>query len=137
MNVTEEDVRNFLMDRSADDNFLLDEVEFDNTTVVAGLQSAVDKYNSQLPILVCYTLDDFPFRYEAIIGAAAYCLRAAAVNMRRNQSTTVTQGGTQLDDKKGKPEFYISLASQLNQEFETRVRGLKVSRNARDCWGIY
>lgn len=134
--VSEEDVRNFLLDRAPEDNPLLDDVQVDDRTVVAGLQFAADLYNTELPIVGTVTRDTFPYRAEAIMLCAAYCLRATAIRLKRNTAETTTQGGTTLDDKRGKPEFYLQLASQLSNEAKERIRDLKVSLNVRQCWAI-
>ena len=130
-----DDVRQFLLDRSPGDNFLLDDVEFDNNTILSGLRWVSDLYNTQAPFVDTYTMDNFPYRAEAIMGAAAFCLRAMAMNMARNEAQTQTQGGTQLRDK-AKAGIYLQLASEVSSEMKGRLAAIKIAKNVEACYRI-
>jgi hypothetical protein len=136
MTITVDDVRQFLLDRGPEDNFLLDNVEFDNTTILSGLRWVADLYNTQTPFVDDgYDIDTFPYRAEAIMGAAAYCLRSMAMNMARNESQAQTQGGTLLRDK-GKAVIYLNLASEISNEMKSRIAQIKISKNVEACYRI-
>ena len=130
-----DDVRQFLLDRSPGDNFLLDDVEFDNNTILSGLRWVSDLYNTQAPFVDTYTMDNFPYRAEAIMGAAAFCLRAMAMNMARNEAQAQTQGGTQLRDK-AKAGIYLQLASEVSSEMKGRLAAIKIAKNVEACYRI-
>lgn len=132
--ISTDDVRMAIMDRSPEDNFLLDAVEVDEDTVAEGIRNAVDVYNETLPLVDCHTVDTFPYRASAILAAAAYCLRAKAVNHVRNKATTRAEGGTTLDDKGGRAEAYLSMASSMMNEARAQFKRIKEAINADSCY---
>ena len=80
-------------------------------------------------------MDNFPYRAEAIMGAAAFCLRAMAMNMARNEAQAQTQGGTQLRDK-AKAGIYLQLASEVSSEMKGRLAAIKIAKNVEACYRI-
>lgn len=132
--ITPDDVRFFLMDRTASDNFLLDSVEFKDDDIQRAMTLTVDKYNSTQPRVDVYTTENFPYRYEMLLGTAAMLLRIKAINFARNDLNFSTKDGTTINDKEiGKD--YLALANMMMQEFDKRVTQLKISKNAEDAWG--
>jgi len=129
MIVTSDDIRHFMMDRETEDNFLLDDVEFDEETIARGLQFVVDGYNTMAPFVDHYEVGCFPYRNEAILGAAAYCLRSKGINLKRNEASSRTEGGTTLDDRRGKAEAYLAIAANLSQESKASIQQIKISKN--------
>jgi len=134
MYITPDMVRLFMMDRTADENFLLDSVEFTDTEISDALVLVVDKYNTMLPHVDYYTADTFPYRTEALAGVAGMLMKMKALNMVRNNLDYNTSDGTAISDK-GKKQEYLSLAQAFEQEFDTKCRSLKVSKNSNDCYG--
>jgi hypothetical protein len=133
--VTPQDLRMFLIDRNPGDNFLLDAVEFDNAQVASALRLCVDKYQSTPPILCpSYGVDDFPHRYELILGAAAILLKMMAVNLTRNRLNYQTREGTAIDDKAGTRE-YLDIAREMSAEFDARIKALKIAQNLQEAYG--
>jgi len=132
--VLPEDVRFFLMDRIADDNFLLEAVEFTDEEVNNAMVLAVDKYNATLPLVNTYTSDNFPYRYEMLLGASAILLKIKAINMMRNNLNYQTSDGVAINDLEKRQE-YFQLAQAMDQEFLDRITKIKVSKNAEECYG--
>lgn len=129
-----EDVRFFLMDRTASENFLLDDIEFTDEEINNAMVLAVDRYNSTLPLVNTYTSENFPYRYEMMLGSSAILLRAKAVNMMRNNLNYQTSDGVAINDLERRQE-YFQLAQAFDQEFLDRITKLKVSKNAEECYG--
>lgn len=129
--ITENDIRLFMIDKTSDDNYLLDDVEFTPEEITQAHQLTVDKYNSTLPLLT--HVDEIP-RYEAILGTAAMLLRMKALNMTRNRLDYQNKSGTAVQDK-NKGQEYIALSRMLMDEWEPRVKGLKVHLNIEDGYG--
>jgi len=132
--VTPADVRFFLMDRSAAENFLLDSVEFEDKDIEQAMILVTDTYNSTLPFVDTYTVEDFPYRYEMLVGASGYLMRSKAINYSRNRLDFSTKDGATIQDK-GKTQEYLSIANQLVQEFNKRIVDIKRMKNAELCYG--
>ncbi len=138
MTITSDDIRHFMLDRGASDNFILDDAEFDEATILRGMQFVVDGYNSMAPYVESFNdIGCFPYRKEAILGVAAYCLRAKAMNFKRNEGSSRTEGGTSLDDRRGKSEAYLAMADRLSQESKESLQQIKISINVESCYNSF
>lgn len=133
--VTADDIRHFLLDRAPSDNFRLDDVETDDPTIAKAMEFVADTYNSMPPFVDEFDMEDIPFRPQVIMGAAAYCLRAKALQLARNEVEGQTEGGT-TDSDKGRVSLYLQLASAFMEEVKAYFHSIKVSKNAESCWGI-
>lgn len=122
-NITTDKVRFFMMDRCAKENFLLDKQEFTNEDIASAFDLAVSKFNTCDPILrtQIFTVDNFPYEYEACLGIAAILLRAKATNMVRNR----LEGNGQIVDDKQNAALYLKLGNDLDLEFTQRSRMIK------------
>lgn len=132
--VTPNDIRFFLMDRTAEENFLLDSVEFSDEDIQSAMMLTVDKYNSTLPMVDYYTIQNFPYRYEFMLGTAATLLRAKALNFSRNRLDFTTKDGATINDK-AKTQEYMALANAMMQEFDAKIVAIKKSKNAEEAYG--
>ena len=132
--VTAEHIRFFLMDRMANENFLLEDIEFTDEDISNAIVLTVDRYNSTTPLVNTYSSTDFPYRYEMLLGASAMLLRAKAINMMRNNLDYSTADGVAINDLDKRKE-YFSVAQAFDAEFIDRITKIKVSRNAEECYG--
>jgi len=132
--VLPEDVRFFMMDRTASENFLLDDLEFTDDEINNAMVLTVDKYNATLPLVNTYTSDNFPYRYEMLLGASGILMKIKAVNMMRNNLNYQTSDGVAINDLEKRKE-YFQIAQMFDQEFLDRVTKIKVSKNAEECYG--
>jgi hypothetical protein len=132
--VTPQDVRFFMMDRTASENFLLDSVEFSDEDINSALTLSVDKYNSTLPMVDSYTTENFPYRYELMLGASATFLRSKGINYLRNNLDFSTKDGTTINDK-SKAGDYLKIADVMMQEFDNRITQIKKTKNAEQAYG--
>ena len=105
------------MDRTAAENFLLDSVEYSDEDIHSAMQLTVDKYNSTLPMVDIYTVEDFPYRYEMMIGASATLMRSKAINYSRNRLDFQTKDGATIQDK-AKTTEYLQIANIMMKEWE-------------------
>ena len=133
--VTPQDVRFFMMDRTASENFLLDSVEFSDEDINSAFTLSVDKYNSTLPMVDSYTTENFPYRYELMLGASATLLRSKGLNYLRNNLDFSTKDGTTINDK-SKAGDYLKLADVMMQEFDNRITQIKKTKNAEQAYGF-
>lgn len=129
--ITENDIRLFMIDKTSDDNYLLNDVEFTPEEIAQAHTLIVAKYNSTLPLMSEVT--EIP-RYEAIIGTTAILMRMKAINFVRNRLDYQNRNGTAVQDKNKAPE-YLAIARDMMMEFEQRVRALKTHQNIEACYG--
>ena len=129
--ITANDIRLFMIDKTADDNYLLDDTDFTDEEINQAHTLAISKYNSTLPILG--EMNELP-RYEAIIGTTAILLRMKAINMVRNRLDYQNKSGTAVQDK-NKGAEYLALAKDMMAEFDSRIKGLKVHLNVEATYG--
>ena len=129
--ITENDIRLFMLDRTSEDNFLLDDVEFTQDEIEYAHGLAVAKYNSTLPILTPVTEIA---RYEAIIGTCAILMRMKAINLLRNKLDYTNKSGTAIQDK-AKAQEYLAVGTGLMNEFDQRTKMLKISLNIESGYG--
>ena len=132
---TPDTIRLFLLDRTGSDNFLLDDVDFEDPLLDLAQTLAVDRYNTTDPFLdEVYTVQDFPFRVEFLLGVTAFLLRSKSLSLKRNQLNYSSSAGTAVDDK-AQANDYASLAVQFQQEFDQRVRKIKTQKNVSEGYG--
>lgn len=122
------------MDRTAAENFLLDSVEYSDEDIHSAMQLTIDKYNSTLPMVDVYTVENFPYRYEMMIGTSATLMRSKAINYSRNRLDFQTKDGATIQDK-AKSSEYLQMANIMMKEFEERVHAIKVTKNAEQAFG--
>lgn len=124
-NVTPERIRNFLLDRKPEDNFLLDDVEMDSESIQESMRMVVDMYETVSPFLSeDYDINTFPYSAPMVIGTAGYLLRSKGFNLLRNRLPHQSASGTAVDDKQ-RAEAYIKLGSSLIEECKDMFRQIK------------
>lgn len=129
--ITEDDIRMFLVDRTADDNFLLDDTDFESAQIAHAMDMALQKYNAMTPII--HILSELP-KYVWIIGTAAMLLRMKAFNQVRNRLDYQQKSGAAIQDK-NKAQEYLSLSRELMGEFDQACKTLKVAANIDSGYG--
>lgn len=134
--ISPEMIRTFLLDRSASDNFLLDEVEFDTPSLDLAMILAVDCYNKLLPILdEGYTVENFPHKMEFLLGVSGFLMRSKGLNMARNALQYSSSSGTAVDDLSSKSKFYLEMGGKFLDEFKEQSRIIKQNQNINDGFG--
>jgi len=111
------EIRAALRDRCAEDNYLLDKVEFQDGDIMYAIKRPIDWWNETVPSGVpTYSYSTFPFRYhwtDAVIGEL---LRIAGLQLSRNR-LQLNGGGITTDDK-ARAEVYLNLGNKLISEFK-------------------
>lgn len=124
-----------LLDRDAEDNFLLDEREFGDEQVALAMRMTIDRYNSTTPMDIgAESLETFPWRGEFVTGVTAHLLRMKALNMMRNNLNWNTGGGIAVDEKSSYTA-YLSLSKELLKEFDDRIAKIKQTINIQEGYG--
>lgn len=132
--VTPEHIRLFLLDRSAADNFLLDETDFKNESLDLMQELIVSRFNTTTPILnYNYTTEDFPYKHEFLMGVCGMLFVSKGQSMMRNALDYQSASGTAVNDK-AKAEEYIKFGRELLQEFDDRVKKIKQHENIEGAY---
>jgi hypothetical protein len=123
----------FMRDR-ADENILLDKVQFTDDELNNALEMAVSAFNSVTP-QTNMTPMSFPshLRYVLLIGTTRFLLTSESFLQARNQAT-VQDGDVSpigIDDKAA---LYSQLAKGLRDEWDELVRGIKTQNNLESAY---
>ncbi len=124
--VSTDQIRMFLRDK-AENNILLDTVQFTQAEVDTAVSFACDAYNAVSPPSNV-TPSSFPNRYVLLIGTAKYLMQSESFMQIRNQAS-IQDGGIAPIGISDKVESYSRLAQLLKAEFDELVRGLKTYLN--------
>lgn len=131
--LTKDQVRMFLRDR-ADNNILLDDVQFSDKEVNFALEMAVSAFNGITP-QTRLTPMSFPthLRYLLLLGTTRFLLMTESFLQARNQAT-VQDGDVSpigIDDKAA---LYSQLAKGLKEEWDEQARGVKTQNNMESAY---
>lgn len=127
--VSPDKIRLFMLDRSAADNFLLDDVDMPAELIELSMELTVDSYNTMSPILSeQWTVLDFPYKLEFLLGVTGRLLRSKGMNLLRNSLDYQSASGTAVNDKT-KATNYLALGQEFLNEFESRSRTIKQAVN--------
>lgn len=128
---TIQEVRMRLMDSSASENLLLDDVEFSDEQILYAMTTPIQTWNETPPPLrPLMTSRTFPYRAAWMSGTLAQLLLMAANNYRRN--TFRTAAGATSD--KDKEREYLAEGNRLWQEYMTWVLNKKVEINLKSFY---
>jgi hypothetical protein len=113
----------------ANNNILLDDVQFTNNELNMAMEMAVSAFNSVTP-QSAFTPMSFPahLQYPLLIGTTRFLLMSESFLQARNQAT-VQDGDVSpigIDDKAA---LYSQLAKALKDEWDELVRGIKTQNN--------
>lgn len=127
------DIRMFLRD-FAQENELLDAVDFDASEISLALTMPVQDWNEMLPpIRKTYTTMNFPWRNQWTQATVGYLYQIAAEHYARNQ-LTYQAGGNNIDDKNKAP-YYMKASQERLQAWRQFAQSRKVSENASRATG--
>ena len=130
------DVRVFIRDNAPEDNYLLNELEFDLTEIVESAVRCVDHFNAaQPPITQKFDTNTFPNPVVLLNGLMGYLYQIAAKHYRRNH-LPYSAGGVQIDDK-NKGNEYDQLGAAMIAEYQQWVKNKKAQFNAQNWNGAF
>lgn len=131
--ISRDQVRMFLRDR-ADNNILLDAVQFTDNELDLAMEMAVSGFNAVTP-QTNLTPQSFPqhLQWVLLIGTTRFLLMSESFLQVRNQAT-VQDGDIApigIDDKAA---LYSQLAQNLKTEWDELVRGIKTQNNMESAY---
>lgn len=131
--VSKDQVRMFMRDK-AENNILLDDVQFTDTELNAALEMTVSAFNTVTP-QTNFTPQSFPthLRYLLLVGTVRYLLMSESFMQVRNQAT-VQDGDIAPIGISDKASLYAQLAKQLKDEWDELTRGVKTQNNLESAY---
>lgn len=132
--VTKDQVRMFMRDR-ADNNILLDDIQFTDNELNLALEMTVSAFNCVTP-QTNFAPQSFPthLRYLLLIGTTRFLLMSESFMQARNQ-TTVQDGDIAPIGISDKASLYAQMAQNLKSEWDALTRGIKTQQNLESAYG--
>ncbi len=128
------EIRLHMRDSGAEDNYLLDTVEFDLAELAACIERPVLLWNNTMEFVGCrHTTQSFPYRSQWLDAVVGYLYLLAAQNYRRNNQQ-YNAGGTAMNDKAKAPE-YENKGRELIAEYKNFVKVRKGQINMESAFG--
>lgn len=133
--ISEMDVRVWMRDHDPAANLLIKDYEFGEEELRTAATLTIDAWNEEPPNLAGanYTLYNFPYRYNMLMGVAAQLLRIAANLFRRNSLAVSVPGGA-IDDQ-AKHVAYDAAADKIWMTYIGWVQRKKRELNMTRGWG--
>lgn len=132
------EVRLWMRDNTADDNLLLDEVEFKDREILAALNAAIDIWNGMPPLLRDYNFSPvtFPqqFRHQWI-EVTVGLLKKMAANCYLRNNLPYQAAGVSFDER-NKFAQYKQEGDLAVQEYKQWVTATKAQCNREQCFTI-
>lgn len=131
--VSKDQVRMFMRDY-ANNNILLDDVQFTDAELNNALEMAVSSFNAMTP-QSNLTPSSFPthLRYLLLIGTTRFLLMSESLMQVRNQAT-VQDGDIAPIGISDKAALYAQLSQQLKAEWDELSRGVKTQNNMEGAY---
>lgn len=124
---TIQEIRMRLMDSAANENLLLDDVEFKDEQILMAIAAPVRHWNEIPPPIRKFNTNDFPYREAWISGVLGQLHMLAANHYRRNTFRSAT-GATSDKDKERE---YMAEGFRLWEEYKAWCQTEKVACNLR------
>lgn len=129
--ISTDQIRMFLRDK-AENNILLDTVQFSQKDVDQAVYMAVDNFNAITPQTSLYPTN-FPNRYLLLLGTAKYLMLSEAFLQVRNQAT-YQDGDIAPIGISDKVAAYSQLFQIIKAEWDELSRGIKTQNNLESIY---
>lgn len=128
---TIQEIRMRLMDSSASENMLLNDIEFNDEQLLQALTEPIRLWNETPPPIQTYSTRTFPFRGAWLSGVLAQLHMTIANHFRRNTYRSAA-GGTNDKDKERE---YMAEGTRLWAEYKAWLLNKKVEMNLKLFFG--
>jgi len=127
------EIRLIMRDACPEQNTLLNDLEFDDSQIVACLRLPIDEFNEKYQPKTNYSPRTFPFRFHWMRATAGYLLEIAGRGYMRDH-LPYNAGGVSVDDK-NKASQYIQAGQMLLAEWRQFVKERKIEMNIEGAYG--
>lgn len=132
--ITISQVRTAIYDTCAQQNVLLDDLQFSDIQIVYSIQRAIDDWNDMSPALFdSMTICNFPYRSKLCVGAIGHLFTMASFRYLRNAMRHSNAGLTYDDQDKG--QLYMQIAQANKAQWTSWVQTKKTQLNMQQCMG--
>lgn len=127
-------VRMFLYDTCAQQNVLLDDLQFSDVQIVYCMQKAIQDWNQMSPALHdSMTICNFPYKSKLCTGTIGHLFTMASYRYLRNAMRHSNAGLTYDDQDKG--QIYTQLGQANKQQWTSWIQTKKTQLNMQQCMG--
>lgn len=127
------EIRMELRDACAEQNYLVDGLEFDDSQIAYCLRKPIDEFNERFQPKTSYSPMNFPHRFHWSRATVAYLLEIASHGYARNH-LDYAAGGVQVQDQ-NKFAIYGKLAVDLLGEWRQFIKERKLELNIENGFG--
>lgn len=127
------EIRMELRDACAEQNYLIDDLEFDDSQIAYCLRKPIDEFNERFQPKTNYSPKNFPHRFHWSRATVGYLLEIASRGYVRNH-LDYAAGGVTVQDK-NKFGAYAQMSAALLAEWRQFVKERKVELNIEGGFG--
>lgn len=133
--ITIADVRDDLMDRTADDHLVLGELAFTDEDIEWAMKWCARKYNSIRPVFMTIHWEALPSDTVTFFDGIALALYRRKLGNVSLNDFDYNAGSMSANVKSNLLRNLGALVQRLNQEFIEAVTSIKITANANQAWG--
>lgn len=127
------EIRLHLRDSGPNENYLLDNIRFDDAEIAHAAVLPVEQWNELPPPVGVYSTSTFPFRYHWLHAICGHLFLMVAEQFRAN-NLKYSAAGVQIDDQ-DKEVNYERAAQMRLGIWNDFIRKKKAEINLSQCWG--
>jgi len=114
-------------------NRLIRKEESDAEMFTFAIEMAISGYNASAPITNVVSILNFPSLYLLMHGAAIQLLKSNGILQARNELSYSAGGSSFI--RSNKSNYYMQWMVNFANDYETKVRNMKVAKNISSGWG--
>lgn len=133
--ITEEDVRNFILDRTIEDNELQLDLTYSSEEVADAMMRAARDFNSLPPFVCTVHPGALPGDTNVFLYGTAYQLFLSRISKLSRNDIDYTAGNVGTNPVAKQIAHLKDLAKLMKEEFTTQAQHLKVAINVRETFG--
>jgi hypothetical protein len=128
-----QDVRDFIFDRTIDDNPTELDLLFSDEEIQRAMRQAAMKYNETAPYVETVDSAYLPYGFTFLNGVA-YCLYLSKLQVESRQDVEYQAGNMTIDVFRRKIEHLQNFVKLFKTEFETMAKERKLSININSAF---
>jgi hypothetical protein len=125
------EIRLHLRDSDASENYLLDNLKFDDAEIALAIQRPIEEWNETPPDVKRFTTRSFPYRFHWLEAICGNLFLMVGEQFRANH-LRYSAAGVSIDDQDKEPNYEKAAATRLQKWREFMMRQ-KVSMNLSAC----
>lgn len=134
--ITEADVRDYLRDRSFQDNLLVSDVTYSSEDIATAMKSVAREFNSVPPLVIFVSAQCLPDDTNVFFdGIAAALMRSVAANATANDMD-YSAGGVSANIQGNKLRNFSAAAAMYGDRFRQSATDIKIIFNLSQADGL-